>query len=168
MQLILAPSGCARVDESLAGGRVRSMQLARFAGALATATLLATACASASSPPTPQPSPTAAAPAPSAKPGLSGQSSPVPASASGADGQQAVVDEAVRTAAAYAAVAPTDVQVQQVEAREWSDASLGCPRPGLMYSQVVTPGYLIVLVAAGRVLEYHSDARGRVVLCQER
>ena len=77
------------------------------------------------------------------------------------------MDEAVRTAAAYAAVAPADVQVQQVEPREWPDSSLGCPRPGFMYSQVVTPGYLIVLQAGSRVLEYHSDARARVVLCQE-
>ena len=37
-----------------------------------------------------------------------------------------------------------------------------------MYSQVVTPGYLIVIsAAAARQLEYHTDARGRVVLCQE-
>src|SRR5262245_59833297 len=147
------------------------MQLARLTCALAAATLLVSACSAAASPPTPQPSaPSQSAPAgaPSVQPGQSGKPSQVPASASGAEGQPAVVDEAVRTAAAYVSVAPTDVQVQLVEAREWPDSSLGCPRPGLMYSQIVTPGYLIVLQAGGRVLEYHSDARGRVVLCQER
>jgi hypothetical protein len=43
-----------------------------------------------------------------------------------------------------------------------------------MYSQIVTPGFLIVISGGGagggavKQLEYHSDARGNVVLCQER
>jgi hypothetical protein len=37
-----------------------------------------------------------------------------------------------------------------------------------MYSQIVTPGFLIVISGGDKVLEYHSDARGRIVLCQER
>jgi hypothetical protein len=81
---------------------------------------------------------------------------------------QASVDAALADAAAHLGVSRADLQVEQVEAREWGDSSLGCPRPGLMYSQVVTPGYLIVISGAGKQLEYHSDARGRVVLCQER
>jgi hypothetical protein len=81
---------------------------------------------------------------------------------------QASVEAALSDAAAHLGVSRADLQVQQVEAREWSDSSLGCPRPGLMYSQIVTPGYLIVITGAGKLLEYHSDARGNVVLCQER
>jgi hypothetical protein len=126
---------------------------------MAVATLVVCACASAANTTTPTLLPTTS----SAKP----STSPVP-SASPNPEAQSVVDAAVREAASYAAVAATDVKVQQIEAREWPDSSLGCPRPGLMYSQVVTPGYLIVVEAGSRVLEYHSDARGRVVLCQER
>jgi hypothetical protein len=37
-----------------------------------------------------------------------------------------------------------------------------------MYSQIVTPGYVVVISGAGRQLEYHTDTRGHVVLCQER
>jgi hypothetical protein len=38
-----------------------------------------------------------------------------------------------------------------------------------MYSQIVTPGFLIVVNGGGKELEYHTDANGvRVVLCQER
>jgi hypothetical protein len=37
-----------------------------------------------------------------------------------------------------------------------------------MYSQIVTPGFVIVISAAGKQLEYHTDTRGQVVLCQER
>jgi hypothetical protein len=91
----------------------------------------------------------------------------MPGSASTPDAQLAI-QAAVSAAAAHAGVSSTDVRVDQVEAREWGDMSLGCPRQGVMYAQVITPGFLIVVSAGTRVLEYHSDARGRVVLCQER
>jgi hypothetical protein len=81
---------------------------------------------------------------------------------------QALVDAALRDAAAHLGVSPADLHVDRVEAREWGDSSLGCPRPGLMYSQIVTPGFVIVISAAGKQLEYHTDTRGQVVLCQER
>ncbi len=56
------------------------------------------------------------------------------------------------------------ISVVKVEEREWPDSSLGCPQPGMMYSQVVTPGYLIVLSADGKQYEYHAG-RNNVVLC---
>jgi len=42
------------------------------------------------------------------------------------------------------------VGLVEVKAVEWSDASLGCPEPGKVYAQVVTPGYRIVLAAASQ------------------
>jgi hypothetical protein len=78
------------------------------------------------------------------------------------------VDAALADAAVHLGVSRADLQVERVEAHVWADSSLGCPKPGLMYSQIVTPGYLIVIAAGARNLEYHSDARGNVVLCQER
>ncbi len=59
--------------------------------------------------------------------------------------------------------------VESIEHKKWGDTSLGCPKLGEMYAQVVTPGWLIVLSAGGRTLEYHTNANGRhVVLCEER
>jgi hypothetical protein len=81
---------------------------------------------------------------------------------------QPAVDAALRDAAAHLGVAVADLRLEQAEAREWSDAALGCPKPGLMYAQVLTPGFLVVISGGGKTLEYHTDARGRVVLCQER
>ncbi len=37
-------------------------------------------------------------------------------------------------------LAPEAIRLVSVEAVEWSDASLGCPQPGMMYAQVITPG----------------------------
>ncbi len=91
----------------------------------------------------------------------------LPGSSSSADPQPAV-DAAQRDAAAHLGVSPAALKVDQVEPRQWGDSSLGCPKPGQMYSQIVTPGFLIIISGAGKQLEYHADTRGRVVLCQER
>ena len=53
----------------------------------------------------------------------------------------------------------------RVQPVEWRDASLGCPKPGVDYIQVLTPGYVIKLEAAGSVYEYHTDDAQRVVTC---
>jgi hypothetical protein len=82
---------------------------------------------------------------------------------------QAAADAAMREATARLSLpaGAGDARVQRVEPRQWPDSSLGCPSQGVQYLQVVTPGYLVVVSAAGKQLEYHADARGRVVFCQE-
>jgi hypothetical protein len=117
------------------------------------------------------PTPLALSPTPAAQPATSSPAANVPSGSTARPESQAAVDAALRDAAAHLSVGVNELQVDQVEAREWPDSSLGCPRPGIMYSQVVTPGFLIIISTGGTVtrqLEYHSDARGRVVLCQER
>jgi hypothetical protein len=51
--------------------------------------------------------------------------------------------------------------VVSVEATDRADPSLGCPKPGLMYPQMITPGYRIVLDAQGTTYEFHTDASGQ-------
>lgn len=48
----------------------------------------------------------------------------------------------------------------------WPDSSLGCPQPGQMYLQVVTPGYRVVLEAEGNRYDYRLTEAGRVRLCE--
>ncbi|MBC8161846.1 MAG: hypothetical protein H7Z42_11560 [Roseiflexaceae bacterium] len=61
-----------------------------------------------------------------------------------------------------AAITVVDVQEQQ-----WNDSSLGCAQPDTAYMQVITPGYLITLEAAGSTYAYHTDTDARVVLCED-
>jgi hypothetical protein len=58
-----------------------------------------------------------------------------------------------------------EITLVLVQPVEWRDASLGCPKPGVDYIQVLTPGYVIKLEAAGAVYEYHTDDAQRVVTC---
>jgi hypothetical protein len=75
-----------------------------------------------------------------------------------------LVAQAIADLAGRLGIAADAIQVQSAEAVEWPDASLGCPEPGMMYAQVITPGYRIVLEAGGQLYEYHSSL-SRVVYC---
>lgn len=116
------------------------------------------------SPPAPTSGSASAVPSPSMRPAAPGGG---PTLATGPE-SQAAVDQAVRDAAGRLNLSPSDVHVEQVEAREWPDASLGCPGQAEQSAQVVTPGFLIVLSGGGKRLEYHADARGHTRLCDER
>jgi hypothetical protein len=77
-----------------------------------------------------------------------------------------VVRLAVEDLAQRLDLSPGKIRLVSVEAVDWSDTSLGCPQPGMMYAQVITPGYRIVLEAEGERYEYHTDTGDHIVLCQ--
>lgn len=58
------------------------------------------------------------------------------------------------------------IQVVRVTEMEWPDSSLGCPKPGMAYLDVITPGYEIVLKAADQEYTYHTGPDS-FVLCQD-
>ena len=60
-------------------------------------------------------------------------------------------------------------EIVLVEARSvtWPDSSLGCPNPSLMYTQVVTPGYLIRLQVLERTFEIHTNKRDQIIYCDD-
>jgi hypothetical protein len=58
-----------------------------------------------------------------------------------------------------------EVAVTAIEPVEWRDTSLGCPQPGMMYAQVITPGYRIVIEAAGQEYTYPTDRGQKVIRC---
>lgn len=57
------------------------------------------------------------------------------------------------------------IQVKAVDAVEWRDSSLGCPVEGMMYAQVLVPGFRILLQADGQIYEYHSSLKENVIYC---
>lgn len=42
----------------------------------------------------------------------------------------------------------------------WNDSSLGCPKPGRAYMQVLTPGYQVNFQVGDKKFEVHTDCRG--------
>ena len=61
-----------------------------------------------------------------------------------------------------------NVGIRSASSITWSDTALGCPQPGYAYAQVVTPGFLVVLVYQDqdREYRYHSDLDGPPFLCE--
>ena len=57
------------------------------------------------------------------------------------------------------------INIQKVTKVTWRDASLGCPKPGVDYLRVETPGYSIILEADGKTYEFHTDETTRITLC---
>jgi hypothetical protein len=82
-------------------------------------------------------------------------------------GAQEVVRLAKEDLAQQLNLAPDDIQLISVEEVDWSDTSLGCPQPGMMYAQVITPGFRVILEAGGQRYEYHTDTGRFVVLCEK-
>lgn len=66
----------------------------------------------------------------------------------------AIAAEAERTG-----VPDADVAVVGYSEVTWRDGSLGCPQPGMAYTQALVPGDLLVLEVDGRRASYHA-ARG--------
>lgn len=57
------------------------------------------------------------------------------------------------------------VTVTEVIPMTWPDAGLGCPKKGVLYAQVLTPGFQILLEADGHVFTFHTDSDDTMVLC---
>lgn len=59
-------------------------------------------------------------------------------------------------------------QISLIESREviWADSSLGCPQSGNTYTQVQTPGYLIILESNGNQFVYHANIHNHVFYCE--
>jgi hypothetical protein len=56
------------------------------------------------------------------------------------------------------------IEVNSVTAVDWPDGSLGCPKPGMGYLTVITPGHRIALRADGTTYAVH-EANGRAIVC---
>ncbi len=66
------------------------------------------------------------------------------------------VDGAVADLAAHLGVPADAVTVVSLEEVTWPDGSLGCPQPGMSYTQALVPGQRLVLAAEGREFSYHA------------
>lgn len=74
--------------------------------------------------------------------------------------QAAIADAARRSGLAVASL-----KLLSAERVTWSDGSLGCPQPGMLYTQALVPGYRIRIQAGAATLDYHAGLRGSPRLC---
>ena len=139
----------------------------------------ATACVAPTAPPATQP-PASLQPAPTAtvQPPASLQTAPTPTptaepntrppepappttrppeAVSPVTGFEAIVDAAVKFAAAELGVDPAEITVLSVEAVEWRNSCLGVDKLGEMCMDVITPGYRVLLDVNGQEVAVHTN-----------
>lgn len=107
----------------------------------------------------------ACAPAPEAQPveelPVAAQTPPETGVQVNGEGYPAAALAARADLAASLGLAPEDVQVVNIELREWTDSCLGLGSPAELCMTVITPGYLVRLNAGGLEYVYHTDADGK-------
>jgi hypothetical protein len=78
---------------------------------------------------------------------------------------QAILESILREAAALAKVGRDELVIVRAESVVWNDGSLGCPEPGMMYTQALVNGYWVVIDAAGQKYDFRVGSRGNFRLC---
>jgi hypothetical protein len=78
-----------------------------------------------------------------------------------------LLHDIIKDLVARTGAAPESIEVQRAEAVVWRDGSLGCPKPGLMYTQALVDGYWVVLGHEGEAYDYRVNSGGYFAMCEE-
>jgi hypothetical protein len=84
-----------------------------------------------------------------------------------ADISEAGLAAVVARAAEEAGVAIDEVRVVSAEEVTWPDGSLGCPEPGMGYTQALVAGFRVVLEIGGDELNFHAAQGGEFRFCED-
>jgi hypothetical protein len=77
--------------------------------------------------------------------------------------KESQVARAKRDLAEQLQIFESNIDVKSVEDATWPDTSLGVPKPGLHYAEMLLFGCVITLEANGTTYIYHCDDTTRVV-----
>ena len=78
---------------------------------------------------------------------------------------QAILEGILKEVAALERVGPDQVAIERAESVVWNDGSLGCPEPGMAYTQALVKGYWVVVEAAGKKYDFRVGSGGSFRLC---
>ena len=92
-----------------------------------------------------------AAPTPSA-PGV-----PAPTAANVTVIPQPLLDQMLAQVSDLSSVPASELTVETAEQVTWPDGSLGCPEPGMMYTQTLVDGYRVVIRAGDMTYDFRGS-----------
>ena len=78
---------------------------------------------------------------------------------------QAILEAILKEVAALERAGPDQVAIERAESVVWNDGSLGCPEPGMAYTQALVKGYWVVVEAAGKKYDFRVGSGGSFRLC---
>lgn len=77
-----------------------------------------------------------------------------------------VVEQSRADLAVRLDVEESSIEVVSAQAVTWRDGSLGCPQPGMMYTQALVEGSRVVLEHDERFYDFHAGADDEPFLCE--
>lgn len=79
---------------------------------------------------------------------------------------QALIDQALAEVSKNTGIPVAELEVTATEAVEWPSSALGCPMPGQMYLDVITPGFRIEVRAGEELFDVGTNLDGSALaLC---
>jgi hypothetical protein len=63
-------------------------------------------------------------------------------------------------------VSQEKISVVQAQEIIWNDGSMGCPKPGVFYTQALVNGFQVILEVGDQKYDYHASETGYYVLCE--
>lgn len=82
------------------------------------------------------------------------------------ESEQETLDTAIADLAGRTEDDPGEIEVVSFDRITWNDGSLGCPEPGMMYTQALVDGWRIQLERDGVIYPYHAGSDGEPFLCE--
>ena len=77
-----------------------------------------------------------------------------------------ILDVVLADASDRASAEVTSADVALAEFVIWSDGSLGCPEPGMVYTQALVEGYRVVIEKDGTIIDYRLNSQGAFRVCE--
>lgn len=81
--------------------------------------------------------------------------------------QREPVQAAIADLAKRQNVEPNAVEVVSFADVVWRDGSIGCPQDGMMYTQALVPGHLLILAVDGNDAHYHAAEGKEFTYCAD-
>jgi hypothetical protein len=81
-------------------------------------------------------------------------------------GLQKQIDMAITDLAQRLSISAAQINFLEVRQVTWPDASMGCPQPDMVYTQVPVEGLLVRLGVGKEMYLYHSSRTGDPFLCE--
>jgi len=75
------------------------------------------------------------------------------------------ISAAVTDLAARTHIDADTIKITQARAVSWGSSALGCPKPGMNYTQAIVPGILLFLEAGGTIYRYHGRTGSNLFYC---
>lgn len=80
---------------------------------------------------------------------------------------QSFIDTLIDDLVSQKGVERDTVRVIEMQEIVWNNGSLGCPQPGMAYTQALVDGFYVLLRANGNDYAYHTSGTRHFVLCED-